>query len=101
MSSTVSFNLDQSKSLSSGYGLNNPEVDSFVKRGFNGCWHYVSAVQVFSKGEISCNEMLVTIFSPFPTVFFFIKNRNNNFSNIWFVLWKCFEFGLVQKFVIW
>ena len=39
-------------------------------------------------------------FSQFPNVFYSIKDRNQNSSNIWFV-WKCFEFGSVQIFVDW
>ena len=34
-------------------------------------------------------------------VFYHIKNINHNFSNIRFVVCKCFQFGQGQNFVVW
>ena len=46
--------------------------------------------------------MLVTSIFPFShNVFYRIKDRNHNFSNIRFVVGKCFEFCPVQNFVVW
>ena len=39
-------------------------------------------------------------FSHFPHIFRSIKDRNHHFSNVCIVVCKCFEFGLVQKFVV-
>ena len=46
--------------------------------------------------------MLVTSIFPFShNVFYRIKDRNHNFSNVRFVVCKCFEFCPVQNFVVW
>ena len=45
--------------------------------------------------------MLVTsIFSFFHNVFYLYKNKSEHFSNVYFVIFKCFEFGRVQNFAI-
>ena len=47
-------------------------------------------------------KMLVTsIFSISHSVFYSIKDSNHHFSNIYFVICKCFQFGHVQNFFIW
>ena len=40
-------------------------------------------------------------FSFSHNVFYSIKDINHHFSKIWIVVCKCFEFGLVKKFVVW
>ena len=46
-------------------------------------------------------KMLVTsIFSFSNNVFYSIKERNHNLSNILVIVCKCFEFGLVKKIVV-
>ena len=42
--------------------------------------------------------LVTSIFSFSHSVFYTIKERNHHFSNIKFVILKCFHFGLVQKF---
>ena len=47
-------------------------------------------------------KMLVTsIFSFSHIVFYSIKDRNPHFRNIQFVVCMCFQFGLIQDFVVW
>ena len=52
---------------------------------------------IVGKGEDAGNQHLLM----FPQFFYSIIDRNDNFSNIWYVVCKCFEFGLVQNSVIW
>ena len=47
-------------------------------------------------------KMLVTsIFSFSHNVFYSVKERNSYFSNLYFVVCKCFQFGYIQTFVFW
>ena len=45
-------------------------------------------------------EIVVTIIFSFSHIFYFQKDRSPQFSNILFVVCKCFQFGPVQNFVI-
>ena len=49
--------------------------------------------------QLEKEKMLVArIFSFSNCVFYYIIERN--YSNIWFVIWKCFDFGLLSKFSV-
>ena len=52
---------------------------------------------IVGKGEIVCTNN----FSFSHNVFYSIKGRNYLFWCIQFVVGKCVQFGLVQKFVMW
>ena len=52
---------------------------------------------IVEKGEIDCTSN----FSISNNVFYPIKDRNYHFFYIEFVVCKCFEFGMVQNFVVW
>ena len=46
--------------------------------------------------------MLVTsIFSFSHSVFYSVRERNRHFSNVQFVVCKCFQYGHVQNFLVW
>ena len=51
-------------------------------------------------GHKTCGKT-TSIFFFSHDVFYPIKDRNNCFSNIKFVVSKCFQFGQGQNFVIW
>ena len=52
---------------------------------------------IVGKGEIACTSN----FSFSHNVFYSIKDINYHFCYIQFVVCKCFQFGLVQNFVMW
>ena len=65
--------------------FNNPKKEAFRKRGEK-------------------EKMLVTSIFPFPTMLFTLSKkeiRNHNLSYIYFVIYKCFQFGHAQNFVVW
>ena len=53
--------------------------------------------KIVGKGE----NVGIGIFSFSQNVFYSIRDRNHHFSNIWYVVCRCFESGQVQKFVVW
>ena len=46
---------------------------------------------IVEKGENNDQQHFV----PFQNCFLLYQERNHNFSNIWFVVCNCFEFGVV------
>ena len=51
---------------------------------------------IVGNGEIACTSNF-----SFSHVFDYIEERNYHYCNISFVVCKCFQFGLVQNFILW
>ena len=64
---------------------------------------------VFAKGEkivaqgenVGYHNKVTTILSFSHSVVYFIKERNRHFSNILFVVCKCFQLGYFKEFFDW
>ena len=92
MSSAICFNLDQSKILSSGYGLTNHSKLTYSEKRV--CSTNLKNTQ--KKREIAHTKQ----FLPFPAFSTSLKNFSTIFIQVEIVVCNIFQFGSL-KFVVW